>query len=76
MDVKTDVSGPSAPVLTNLTCKDESSIWLQWEPPRIVYRAVDVYQIYYRSEDQWRFKEVTVETGADGSGSLFRGAKV
>ncbi len=51
--------------MTNLTCagRDASSIFLQWERPRVVYRGVDLYYVYYRSEGRWRFKEVPVGPG-------------
>ncbi len=60
-ELTTDVSGPSAPIVTNLTCKDDQSIFLQWERPHRVYKTVDVYYVYYRNKEQWKFKEVQVE---------------
>ena len=72
-EVVTDVSGPSAPIVTNLTCKDEQSIYLQWERPAVVYKTVDYYYVYYHNEEQWEFKEVTV--GTNGSTSS-RGGKI
>lgn len=68
----TDVAGPSAPLVTNLTCKDEQSIFLQWDTPRKVYKTVDFYYVYYRNAEQWQFKEVAV--GMNGTKS--RGSRV
>lgn len=72
MEIVTDVAGPSAPIITNLTCKDEQSIFLQWDRPRLVYKGIDYYYIYYRNEEQWQFKEVAV--GMNGTKS--RGSRV
>ena len=71
-EMVTDVAGPGAPIITNLTCKDEQSIFLQWEKPRKVYKTIDYYYIYFRNEEQWQFKEV----GVGMNGSLAGGSKV
>ena len=68
----TDVAGPSPPIITNLTCKDEQSIYLQWDKPDLVFKTIDYYYIYYRNEEQWQFKEVAV--GMNGTTS--KGSKV
>eukprot|EP00094_Tigriopus_californicus_P012020 TCALIF_11614-PA protein Name:"Similar to Ptp99A Tyrosine-protein phosphatase 99A (Drosophila melanogaster)" AED:0.07 eAED:0.07 QI:0/0.7/0.45/0.81/1/1/11/539/1209 len=70
-EMVTDVAGPGPPIITNLTCKDEQSIYLQWEPPRVVYKTVDYYYIYYRNEEQWQFKEVAVGM----NGTITKGSK-
>jgi receptor-type tyrosine-protein phosphatase gamma len=70
--VVTDVAGPSAPIITNLTCKDEQSIFLQWDRPKQLYKTIDYYYIYYRSEEQWQFKEI----GVGMNGTLSKGSKV
>ena len=33
LSLKTDVSGPLAPTLTNLTCEDEQTLHLEWMAP-------------------------------------------
>ncbi|CAB4058545.1 PTPRG [Lepeophtheirus salmonis] len=55
-----DVKGPSAPVITNLTCRDVNSIFIQWDPPRRVYNRVDHYFVYYQSDDQVQYQVVTI----------------
>ncbi len=67
----TDVAGPSAPIITNLTCHDEQSIYLEWEKPSQVYNNLDSYYVLFRSADQWEhFEEVAVtrdnETAEEG----------
>eukprot|EP00095_Tigriopus_kingsejongensis_P008769 maker-scaffold151_size306168-snap-gene-2.8 protein:Tk08769 transcript:maker-scaffold151_size306168-snap-gene-2.8-mRNA-1 annotation:"unnamed protein product" len=71
-EMVTDVAGPGPPIITNLTCKDEQSIYLQWDSPRVVYKTVDYYYIYYRNEEQWQFKEVAVGM----NGTLSKGSKI
>ena len=68
----TDVAGPSAPIITNLTCKDESSIYLQWDRPQVVYKTIDYYYIYYMFDGKTQFREVAVGM----NGTLSRGSKV
>ena len=66
----TDVAGPSAPTITNLTCRDERSVFLQWERPRLVFKTVDLYRVHYRRDDEpWQFREVPVSviTNADSN---------
>ena len=75
-EVVTDVAGPSPPLITNLTCKDEHAIYLQWEKPRLVYKGVDFYYIHYRDDQQWQFKEVSVGmNGTEARGSKVRETK-
>ena len=61
-ELVTDVDGPSAPIITNLTCHDEHSIFLEWERPSTVFKSLDSYYVLFRSADKWEeFEEVTVE---------------
>ena len=71
-EMVTDVAGPSAPIITNLTCKDESSIYLQWDRPQVVYKTIDYYYIYYMFDGKTQFREVAVGM----NGTLSRGSKV
>lgn len=58
----TDVDGPSAPIITNLTCRDENSIFLEWERPSTVFKSLDSYFVLFRSADKWEeFEEVSVD---------------
>lgn len=65
------MDGPSAPIITNLTCNDENSIFIEWDRPRTVYKDIDFYFIYYRSEDKWQFEEIVLykEFDEDNNGS-------
>lgn len=60
-ELVSDVDGPSAPIITNLTCHDEHSIYLEWERPDLVYNSLDTYYVLFRSSDKWeQFEEVSV----------------
>ena len=39
---------PSAPYITNATCYENLKIYLEWKRPKIYYRTVDYYYIYYK----------------------------
>lgn len=44
----TDVKGPSAPVITNITVLSSTSIQIEWSRPNITYRGVNQYRLQYR----------------------------
>ena len=39
---RTDVSGPGAPVITNITCPSDTSLVLHWRRPHLIYRWVEL----------------------------------
>ena len=52
------MSGPSGVVITNLTCRDERTLYLQWSRPPTVYNSVDQYYVYYTNDRDWAVEEV------------------
>nr|XP_053639721.1 tyrosine-protein phosphatase 99A-like [Cherax quadricarinatus] len=60
--VSTDVSGPGAPSISNLTCQADATLYLQWLRPEELYGTVDLYYIYYRPEDAFEFEEIAVNS--------------
>ncbi|XP_037087652.1 tyrosine-protein phosphatase 99A-like [Pollicipes pollicipes] len=62
---RTDVSGPGAPVITNITCPTDTSLGLQWRKPEVVYGLVDLYYLLYRSGDSRDFIERMVPVQSD-----------
>lgn len=65
LEIRTDVLGPSAPYIVNLTCTSLDSLFLQWERPATYYNQIDYYFVYYRSEDSWEFEEIALSAGRD-----------
>ncbi|XP_046912035.2 protein tyrosine phosphatase 99A isoform X4 [Dermatophagoides farinae] len=50
IEFRTDVSGPSAPYISNLTCEGDDALIVQWTRPERFYHKIDYYFVYYRSE--------------------------
>ena len=66
LEFRTDVTGPSAPLIVNLTCETTSdALHVYWERPTVFYNSIDYFFIYYRSEDKSdsEFEEVAVPGG-------------
>ncbi|CAH1153716.1 unnamed protein product [Phaedon cochleariae] len=42
----TDISGPTAPKVLNLSCQANETIYIQWERPANFYYSIDYYYIY------------------------------
>jgi receptor-type tyrosine-protein phosphatase gamma len=62
---KTDISGPSAPQILNLTCQSHDTLFLQWKRPTEFYNTIDFYYIFYRDEVATDFEEIRVETSKE-----------
>ncbi|XP_064093654.1 tyrosine-protein phosphatase 99A-like isoform X2 [Macrobrachium nipponense] len=62
VNVDTDFSAPGAPVISNLTCQPDATLYLQWLRPAVLYGTVDLYYIYYRPEDSFEFEEIAVNS--------------
>lgn len=57
--------GPSAPIITNLTCQSIDSIYVQWDRPKIVYHRIDMYFLSYRSENTWEYEEISITSSQE-----------
>nr|CAD7455446.1 unnamed protein product [Timema tahoe] len=62
---KTDISGPSAPRILNLTCQSHDTLFLQWQRPSEFFNTIDLYYISYRDESSWEYEEIIVETSQE-----------
>ncbi|KAG8195656.1 hypothetical protein JTE90_004989 [Oedothorax gibbosus] len=60
LEFHTDVQGPSAPYIVNLTCQTLDSLYVQWERPQIFFNRIDYYFVHYRSENNWDFEEIAM----------------
>lgn len=65
--VKTDVAGPSAPPIFNLTCHNSDSLYIAWGRPSRYYSHVDMYYVHFRSEYAWSFEEIAMDASLDPS---------
>ncbi|KAK6634358.1 hypothetical protein RUM43_011758 [Polyplax serrata] len=59
---RTDVGGPSAPTITNLTCQSNNTLFIEWRRPKPAdyYITVDQYFVLYRNYDSNEFEEKSV----------------
>ncbi|XP_031831667.1 putative receptor-type tyrosine-protein phosphatase mosPTP-1 isoform X7 [Nomia melanderi] len=59
---ETDISGPSAPLILNVSCQTHDSVYIQWARPNIFWGSIDYYFIKYRIENDDRYEEIEVLT--------------
>lgn len=57
---KTDVAGPSAPIIVNLTCHSQDALHLRWKRPTIFYNSVDFYIIWFKPITESGFMNITL----------------
>ncbi|TRY70690.1 hypothetical protein TCAL_12939 [Tigriopus californicus] len=69
IEATTDVRGPSAPIIANLTCKDEHAIFIEWERPRQISHTIDFYFIGYKPE-QHQSDDLAVNVGQTATSDL------
>lgn len=46
---RTDVTGPSSPLVTVLSCEKDGAILLRWKRPLIYFNTIDFYIVSYKS---------------------------
>ncbi|XP_034948533.1 tyrosine-protein phosphatase 99A isoform X2 [Chelonus insularis] len=57
---KTDVAGPSAPVIFNLTCQAHDAIYVYWARPKIFWNSIDYYYVKYRNDMLNKYNEIEI----------------
>lgn len=62
---KTDIMGPSAPRIVNLTCQSNDSLFLQWQRPAEFYNSIDVYSVKYKIENSEDYEEMRLEASKE-----------
>lgn len=60
---RTDISGPSAPQIINLTCHSQDAIYLQWRRP-IVYNSIDFYVINYKENSYSNYQQIQLNSSS------------
>lgn len=61
---RTDISGPSAPIVVNLTCHNLDALYLRWKRPLEYYNSIDFYIVSFRSVAQHDFQEIKINASA------------
>ncbi|XP_078047953.1 putative receptor-type tyrosine-protein phosphatase mosPTP-1 isoform X2 [Augochlora pura] len=62
---QTDIAGPGAPLILNVSCQTHDSVYIQWARPSIFWGSIDYYFIKYRIENDNRYEEIEVLTEKD-----------
>ena len=62
LSFRTDVGGPSEPLLTNVTCRADTSILVRWRRPRQLRGSIDFYYVMFRGEYDSDLEQVQIET--------------
>lgn len=61
---RTDIAGPSAPQIINLTCHSQDAIYLQWKRPTTFYNSIDFYVINYKESSYNSYQQIQLNTTA------------
>lgn len=61
---RTDIAGPSAPQIINLTCHSQDALYLQWRRPTTFYNSIDFYVINYKESSYTNYQQIQLNTTA------------
>lgn len=61
---RTDISGPSAPKVVNLTCHSQHELFFGWRIPQTYYNTIDYYIISYRNIEHSEYKDIRLSVNA------------
>lgn len=61
---RTDISGPSPPIIVNLTCKAFDTLYVRWKRPLEFYNSIDFYIMSYKSSGEHNFQEIRFNASA------------
>lgn len=59
---RTDITGPGAPQILNLTCQSHESVYVHWARPANFWGSIDYYYINYRRENTRYYEEIELST--------------
>ena len=71
LSLVTDVTGPASPVISNLTCADDTSLYIEWLSPEHVER-LQHYTLVYSSLDNINTLTVEVKNSSGNSHKVRR----
>ncbi|XP_065074555.1 tyrosine-protein phosphatase 99A isoform X1 [Ochlerotatus camptorhynchus] len=61
---RTDISGPSAPKVVNLTCHSQHELFFGWKIPQTYYNTIDYYIISYRNLAHSEYKDIRLSANS------------
>lgn len=62
--LRTDIPGPSAPQIINLTCHSQDALFIHWKRPSTFYNSIDSYVINYKESIASKFDELKISTNS------------
>lgn len=62
--VTTDINGPSAPRILNLSCQANETIHIYWQIPSSFYYSIDYYYVYVNLGNSL-YDNITIPTNKD-----------
>lgn len=62
--LRTDIPGPSAPQIINLTCHSQDALFIHWKRPSTFYNSIDSYVINYKESVAGKFDELRITTNS------------
>ena len=69
----TDYDSPGSPIITNITCVDSRSIYIEWIRPKVGGSYVDIYKIFYGPSNT-PLKEISIKAASEDRISKVIGA--
>lgn len=64
---RTDIAGPSAPQIINLTCHSQDALYLHWKRPASYYNSIDFYVINYKESSYSSYQQIQLNATAASS---------
>lgn len=61
---RTDIGGPSPPIIVNLTCQAYDRLYVRWKRPLEFYNTIDFYIMSYKSAGEHSFQEIKFNASA------------
>ena len=61
---RTDVAGPTAPFVVNLTCFSYDALYLRWKRPSNYYNSIDFYIISFKPVQHDNFEQFQINATA------------
>jgi hypothetical protein len=62
---RTDVAAPSPPIITNLACQKDGTIYVKWKRPAIYYSTIDFYIISFKASVWEYYRQFQINSSAE-----------
>lgn len=62
---RTDVAAPGAPILSNLACQKDGTIYVKWKRPMLYYNTIDFYIISFKASVWDFYRQFQINSSAE-----------